>query len=354
MELHSLCEIFPQADEKTLNVMADNIASVGLRRAIVTYEGKILDGRNRYLACVMAKVEPYYVEFEEKYPGEDPLQFVISANLHRRHLNESQRAMAAHDAWEMSKKGGAPDATLEKLAEQFNASSRLVDTAGRVKKSASESIQQSVRDGTVRLGKAAETIKKATGIAVTKSTSEGDKEKAFVAQEKLMRGEGVAPPMQSDPDIPPPPTTKPQGDGFRERMLSGEFDGKKWQRNIAEIQSIISSIERLPHLYHECFELNQRLEQEALLNTLVGVLIDTVKNVKSRVQRDEKTDFTEVKKIVTDIVVDNFPDIENDFGVGDNREMNEHLKGKFIGECGEAVKAAERIRSKLMGKHSPS
>ena len=225
------------------------------------------------------------------------------------------------------------------------------------KKPDTESMKESVREGTARVRNAFDAIKqatKATGIAVTKSTSEGDKEKAFAAQEKLMRGEGVAPPMQSDPDIPPPPTTKPKDEEFRERMLSGEFDGKKWKRNIAEIQSIIASIERLPHLYHECFELMQRLEQEAFLNMCVGVLIDAVKNVKSRVQRDEKTDFTEVKKIVTDIVADNFPDIENDFGVGGNREMNEHLKDKFIGECDEAVKAAEQIRSKLMCKHSPS
>lgn len=60
----------------------------GLRQAVVLYEGKILDGRNRWLACqkigLTAKTE--------QYQGEDPVGFVVSLNLSRRHLTISQKA----------------------------------------------------------------------------------------------------------------------------------------------------------------------------------------------------------------------------------------------------------------------
>ena len=82
MEAHRFCEIFPVADESTLQDMANSISQHGLQEDIVTYEGKILDGRSRYSACLMAGVEPVF----EEYDGDDALQYVITKNLHRRHL----------------------------------------------------------------------------------------------------------------------------------------------------------------------------------------------------------------------------------------------------------------------------
>ena len=59
----------------------------------ITYQGKILDGRNREKACAIAGVTPRY----EEYSGDDPIGFVISMNMKRRHLTVSQRAAIASE-----------------------------------------------------------------------------------------------------------------------------------------------------------------------------------------------------------------------------------------------------------------
>jgi ParB-like chromosome segregation protein Spo0J len=89
---HPLVCLFPAMGEKELNDLANDIREHGLREAIVLAEGMIVDGRNRYLACQRAEVEPRF----EEYSGEGSLAaWVISRNLHRRHLDASQRAMVA-------------------------------------------------------------------------------------------------------------------------------------------------------------------------------------------------------------------------------------------------------------------
>ena len=91
MELHQFCELFPLATKRELDGMAGSIRDIGLKEPIVLYEGRILDGKNRFIACNMAGVEPRYVEYAKEKYG-DPLQFVISKNFYRSNLKESQYA----------------------------------------------------------------------------------------------------------------------------------------------------------------------------------------------------------------------------------------------------------------------
>jgi hypothetical protein len=91
MRVHPLAKIFPLPSEDDLRNLADNIAERGLLDPVVLLDGKILDGRCRYLACALVGVECKYETFVEG----DPLGYVVSRNLHRRHLTESQRAMVA-------------------------------------------------------------------------------------------------------------------------------------------------------------------------------------------------------------------------------------------------------------------
>lgn len=88
---HSFAGLFPLLDQEDLQRLADDIKENGLLEPVILHEGKILDGRNRYAACRKARVEPKFEEFT----GDDALAYVISKNLHRRHLSTSQRAIIA-------------------------------------------------------------------------------------------------------------------------------------------------------------------------------------------------------------------------------------------------------------------
>jgi hypothetical protein len=91
---HPACLLFPQVGKEELQEMADDIKENGLQNPIVLCDNQILDGRNRYLACEIADVEPRFVEWDG---AGSPVEWVVSENLVRRHLTSSQRAVIAHD-----------------------------------------------------------------------------------------------------------------------------------------------------------------------------------------------------------------------------------------------------------------
>lgn len=93
-EDHPISEIFPLLSESELRELADSVMEIGLKVPITLYEGKILDGRNRYRACLVGGVEPDFIV----YSGSTPVSDVIAWNLKRRHLDATQKAAVAVEA----------------------------------------------------------------------------------------------------------------------------------------------------------------------------------------------------------------------------------------------------------------
>jgi hypothetical protein len=93
MEFHPIANIFPLIQGEEYQKLVEDIGKIGLLESIWLYEGKILDGRNRYLACLFTEIEPKFKQWNGE--GGSPINFVLSMNLNRRHLDSSQRAACA-------------------------------------------------------------------------------------------------------------------------------------------------------------------------------------------------------------------------------------------------------------------
>lgn len=90
MEFHELCNIFPDMQKDEFNELKQSISEIGLLDAIETFEGKILDGKHRYKACLELGITPRFKEFDGDIY--DAVEYVKSKNKDRRHLNETQKA----------------------------------------------------------------------------------------------------------------------------------------------------------------------------------------------------------------------------------------------------------------------
>lgn len=92
MKIHPAAEIFPLMTGAEFDALVQDIKENGLREPIVLHEGEVLDGRNRLRACEQLGKKPKFTEWNGVGTAHS---YVVSKNLHRRHLNESQRAMIA-------------------------------------------------------------------------------------------------------------------------------------------------------------------------------------------------------------------------------------------------------------------
>lgn len=165
MRHHEYASLFPMMSEAEIATLAADIKANGQRQPIVTLFNEILDGRNRHAACEIAGVTPRF----EAYQGDDALAFVISSNLHRRHLTESQRGMVASRLATMKAGGDRGNQyakppigdlpkingqTREDAAAALNVGTTTLDRARRVQKVGAPELVQAVESGEVKLGTA--------------------------------------------------------------------------------------------------------------------------------------------------------------------------------------------------------
>jgi len=187
VKVHPAADLFPMMSDNELSELAKDIQANGQREACLLYQGQLLDGRNRWRACELSGLEPKVRNIDGSCMV-DPLQFVLSKNLHRRHLSESQRSMVAARARTIYQKrakrrqsesgtlGGKlagrgrskaiADRVPENLPEDrcdsrdqagaaLNVSGKSVDHATAVLTKGSRELQQAVDSGQVAVSRAA-------------------------------------------------------------------------------------------------------------------------------------------------------------------------------------------------------
>ena len=146
LQAHSLADAFPLIEGAEFDQLQHSLVEDGQLTPIALFEGCILDGRNRYRACQRAGIKPKFVEFVGD--AQEAARFVIAANVRRRHLSESQRAMLAAD---LIKAGATPDEALA-IA---NVSQRSLNSAKRVQRHAPGNVVALVRSGDLAVSTAA-------------------------------------------------------------------------------------------------------------------------------------------------------------------------------------------------------
>jgi hypothetical protein len=100
---HPAANLFPMMTGPALDELMDDIKANGLINPItLDRDGRIIDGRNRHKACLLAGVEPRF----ESWDGSDALAFVVSLNVKRRNLTKPQLAIAAARAWAQAEAAG--------------------------------------------------------------------------------------------------------------------------------------------------------------------------------------------------------------------------------------------------------
>lgn len=156
LQFHPVSEIFPSMPQAEFDALVADITANGLREPIHIMGDSVVDGRHRYRACLQAGVEPQFVVVPD---GTDLNALVISLNLRRRHLDESQRAMVAARLANLPL-GSNQHAQIcapsqDSAAEMLNVSRRTVQHARAVLEHGAPELATAVDSGVIAVSSAA-------------------------------------------------------------------------------------------------------------------------------------------------------------------------------------------------------
>lgn len=174
-QVHPVAAIFPLMEGEPFRDLKEDIRLHGQREPVVLDKhNQLIDGRNRARGCQELGVDVK----ESRYEGDDVEAWIISHNLHRRHLTESQRSMVAARYANLQRgqfhgnqyTGGADqliDTTSQPTssrdaAEALNIGEASVNRARAVIKSGDDELINSVESGKTSVTKAAKQAREKT------------------------------------------------------------------------------------------------------------------------------------------------------------------------------------------------
>lgn len=205
LEYHPASNLFPLLEGNDFQEVVESVKVHGLQLPILLHQGKILDGRNRYRACLEAKVEPWTAKAELE--GMTPEQFVWVYNGPRRHLTTSQRAMIGEklrkafeaeaaermNAGKADPRGNSSEGrATERAGKAVGVSRDSIEAATKVKEQGSLGLIAAVERGEIAVSKAAKLaeLPKATQTLAVKGGPAVIKE--VLAEAKEAKSEAAA------------------------------------------------------------------------------------------------------------------------------------------------------------------
>ena len=279
---HDYANLFPMLDDAAHDRLRSDVHVYGVREPIVIFEGSILDGRNRYLAARDLGIDFPVADFSGSRA--EALAYVLSTNLHRRHLTESQRAAVAAKLANLER--GRPTEeinppiggiTAKAAADMMSVGTRSVERARVVQEQGAPELMAAVESGQVTVA-AAETLTALPQEEQAAVVAEGPQ--AVRAKAKELRavrvepqGEAVEPPadpygyarlteaalldlangLRADLDDEKARRKKAEAENKRLRESLADFDGDQAD-TIRRLQK------QIDHLRSEMFRANEKTD----------------------------------------------------------------------------------------------
>lgn len=189
-EDHEIASCWPLMSEVEIESLGKGIKAVGQLHPIVLYEGKILDGRNRYRSCLLVGVTPRF----EDYKGSNPVDYVINQNNNRRHQTLTERGVAAAKLANIKhggdRKGAEINAPVGALIEKSLISREEAAEKLGVGKGTVDRAKYVLDKGTPETVAALETGKTTVSAAYEKTKSEQPMQTTSISKPPIAPSEG--------------------------------------------------------------------------------------------------------------------------------------------------------------------
>jgi len=189
MEFHELSTLFPSFEgTMEFEALALSIKTDGFdpKYPILTWKGKIIDGRHRYLAAQQANVEPTYRNLSDEASLDTALVEVTKANMLRRSLTVVEKAIVAEKMANLSSGVGKGQNTktanlqtssvsVDDAANKMNVSTRSVGSVRELRNNHPETYEQLEKGEFKSINAAVESTKpkKYRPMVMQKNTAEG-------------------------------------------------------------------------------------------------------------------------------------------------------------------------------------